>query len=209
MIDGDLELKNFCALPGQGPEGCYLEQSSEFPYPLSEGGLLFSSLADLFLTPFDEYMDKLNKEGGRQSRPPYNLPLSVNPAGLKEGCKIRYVRFANKFIVGVSGSYKDTVLIRNLIKDFLNKELLLTLIKDKVRITHLVPTSNYVEFFGYYIRVLAPLANSQLLASRNNSLYRVPCGTKQANMQGGYEVTAVRLSTRRPELIVAKKVIKE
>lgn len=107
MIDGDLELKNFC------PEGCYLEQSSEFPYPLSEGGLLFSSLADLLLTPFDEYMDKLNKEGG-QSRPPYNLPLSVNPTGLKEGCKIRYVRFANKFIVGVSGSYKDTVLIRDL-----------------------------------------------------------------------------------------------
>lgn len=207
MIDGDLELKNYCALPGQGPEGCYLEQSSEFPYPLSEGGLLFSSLADLFLIPFDEYMDKLNKEGGCVNYPPYNLPLSVNPTGLI--CKIRYVRFANKFIVGVSGSYKDTVLIGNLIKDFLNKELLLTLIKDKARITHLVPTSNYVEFFGYYIRVLAPLANSQLLASRNNSLYRVPCGTKQANMKGGYEVTAVILSTRRPELIVPKKVIKE
>jgi hypothetical protein len=196
MIDGDLELKNFC------PEGCYLEQSSEFPYPLSEGGLLFSSVADLFLTPFDEYMDKLNKEF-------YNLPISVNPTVLKEGCKIRYVRFANKFIVGVSGSYKDTVLIRNLIKDFLNKELLLTLIKDKPRITHLVPSSNYVEFFGYYIKVLTPLANSQLLASRNNSLYRVPSGTKQANMQGGNFVTAVILSTRRPELIVPKKVIKE
>jgi hypothetical protein len=50
--------------------------------------------------------------------------------------------------VGVSGSYSDTVLVQNSIKDFINKKVSYTL---KEKITNLVK-NNHVEFLGYYIK---------------------------------------------------------
>ena len=88
-------------------------------------GILYPLFANLFLTPFDEYTDKLKKEF-------YNLPVSSNlsqglmastrsPSGGSGERKISYVRYGDKFIVGLSGSYKDAVLIRDSLEDFLAK----------------------------------------------------------------------------------------
>lgn len=66
--------------------------------------------------------------------------------------------------MGISGTYKDAVYIRNLIEDFLNKTLLLN--EDQLKISHLVKNitgglvargSAYpsLMFLGYNIRVSA------------------------------------------------------
>jgi hypothetical protein len=114
------------------------------------------AIADLFLSPFDEYMDKLKTDSANLSA----VAGPVNP----DRCKIWYVRYANNFFVGISGTYKDAVYIRNLIEDFLNKTLLLN--EDQLKISHLVKNitgglvargSAYpsLMFLGYNIRVSA------------------------------------------------------
>jgi len=85
--------------------------------------------------------------------------------------------------VGISGTYKDAVYIKNLIEDFLNKTLLLN--EDQLKISHLVKNtpgglvalgSAYpsLMFLGYNIRV-----------------------------------SALRQLSRKPELIAPKRLIKE
>lgn len=86
--------------------------------------------------------------------------------------KISYVRYGDKFLLGVSGSYKDVVLLRDYLKDFLVKELGLTLNNEKIKIIHL--GSNYAKFLGYYITVPS---YSQCLA----------LGTHQQNPEGDKE----------------------
>lgn len=149
-----------------------------------------SGLVNLFLILFDEYMNKLSKENLAQNHMP---PIRV------EG-KIRYTRCADKFLVGVAGSYKDVKLLRHLLKDFLEKEQgFMSIFRirhevDNLKIIHL--GSNYAEFLGYYIKVPS---YSQLLASRDNST----SGLQDANAKN------LQLSTRIPKLIVSKDVIKK
>lgn len=198
IIDGELEFKKF--IPN------YLGQSVKFPYPLTEKGHNFLFIADLFLTFFDEYMFKLKRE--------FAEPLvTVNSISSLERCDIKYVRFANKFIVGVSGSYKNTVIIKNLIRDFLEKEqLLLTLIDEKLQITSLASSkSNYVEFLGYYIRIsfqqtgISPNFNITNLQVREQirDAALIPPEINGTHSEGKY------MRTRFVEILISKKVIKE
>lgn len=172
----------------------------EFVHSVRRPGIYYPLFANLFLTPFDEYTDKLKKEF-------YNLPISSNlspgaraptfsearhPQVMPQGTgerKISYVRYGNKFLVGLSGSYKDAILIRDSLKDFLTKELDLTISRDKIKIIHL--SSNYAKFLGYSISVPS---HSQLA---NRCVYT------------SIKRLSLILSNRTPKLIVPKKVIKE
>lgn len=128
-IVGNLELKNL---------GVYFEESM-FP-PLVAKPFWF---VNLLLTTFDQYMYELNKEF-------YSLFALDYPAtSLRLGVKFWYARCSDRFIVGVSGSYQDTVNIRNFIVEFLYKRLNFNLNIDKTEIIRL--SDNYVEFLGYYI----------------------------------------------------------
>lgn len=228
MIEGDIELKNFFSThrhrltqifsqyikPDQTLINFYrmfyklryLEQP-KFQHSLTgvitalsprrSGGadFFYPLFANLLLTPFDEYTDKLKKEF-------YNLPVSNNPSleAMRVERKINYVRFGNKFIVGLSGSYNDTVMVRDSLKDFLAKELDLTLSKDKI--THL--SSNYVNFLGYSLRIPA---YSQYLGSRS-----IPSDTSTKRLsrpKGFFYIKKLILSARTLKLIVPKKVVKE
>jgi hypothetical protein len=114
-----------------------------------------NQVADFFLLPFDEFMNKLRLKteffdlSTTPSTLSSELELAQQPTLKKSPeCKIWYVRYRNKFLVGVSGSYSDTVLVQNSIKDFINKKVSYTL---KEKITNLVK-NNHVEFLGYYIK---------------------------------------------------------
>ncbi len=54
-------------------------------------------------------------------------------------------------MLGVSGSYKDVVFLRDCLKDFLSKELGLILNNEEIKIIHL--GSDNAKFLGYYITV--------------------------------------------------------
>lgn len=167
---------------------------------VTTGGSFYSLFANLFLTPFDEYTDKLKKEFNRSVS---NNSSSFNQRGqqaVKVERKISYVRYGDKFLLGVSGSYKDVGFLRDCLKDFLNEELGLNLNNEKIKIIHL--GSEYAKFLGYYITVPS---YSQCLALIPTLRVRGP----YRNYIAKVEELSLILSTRVPKLIIPKKVIKE
>lgn len=64
--------------------------------------------------------------------------------------KIKYVRYADDFIIAVSGSREEAEKIKQELKIFLTEKLKLTLSEEKTKITH---SSKQASFLGYDISV--------------------------------------------------------
>lgn len=64
--------------------------------------------------------------------------------------KIRYIRYADDFIIGINGSHEDCKKIKNELAQFINESLKMELSDEKTLITH---SSEYAQFLGYNIRV--------------------------------------------------------
>jgi group II intron reverse transcriptase/maturase len=77
---------------------------------------------------------------------------------------LKYVRYADDFIIGVNGSKQDCINIKQQIKDFLNNQLKLELSDEKTLITH---SSNNAKFLGYDISIV-----------KNNSTFKTKNGVK-------------------------------
>jgi len=91
--------------------------------------------------------------------------LEKKRAGIKStlpsvrGFRIYYVRFADDFLIGINGSYDLAYKIRNLIDDFLKKELNLELNISKTKITNAKKDRAY--FLGASVRVMTSRTNNQ------------------------------------------------
>ena len=68
--------------------------------------------------------------------------------------RVRYVRYADDFLIGVSGSRADCKNLRGEISEFLERELELDLNVGKTRITH--ARSESAAFLGYRIHITDP-----------------------------------------------------
>lgn len=75
--------------------------------------------------------------------------LSLNPCN-PNSCRVYFVRYADDFIVGVTGSYKMALDIKDMIEDFLCSYLKLNLNNSKIRITHI--RNKDVFFLGTIIK---------------------------------------------------------
>ena len=64
--------------------------------------------------------------------------------------KIKYVRYADDFLIGVNGSKEDCQILKEKISEFISNELKMELSEEKTLITH---SSNYARFLGYDVRV--------------------------------------------------------
>lgn len=64
--------------------------------------------------------------------------------------RLKYVRYADDFLIGVTGNKQDAIHIKEDIKKFLNDKLVLELSDEKTLITH---TENAAKFLGYEISV--------------------------------------------------------
>ncbi|MEO4830801.1 group II intron reverse transcriptase/maturase, partial [Bacteroides uniformis] len=64
--------------------------------------------------------------------------------------KLKYVRYADDFLIGIIGSKQDAIIIKEDIKNFLYEKLALTLSDEKTLITH---AENAAKFLGYEIFV--------------------------------------------------------
>jgi group II intron reverse transcriptase/maturase len=75
---------------------------------------------------------------------------------LKTPCKsqtdkvIKYIRYADDFIIGVNGSFDDCVEVKRKLTEFIGKELKMELSKEKTLITH---SNEKARFLGYDVRV--------------------------------------------------------
>lgn len=242
IIEGSLELENFSSNDYQrlakffikyiNPDhkdlcfkffqaACSVSNTKIHPFKQGLTGITSSSkgvispFVHLLFIPFDEYLEKLKKEfyilssfspckaGGQSANT--TQELTIRPS-------ISFVRYADKFIVGVSGNYKETVYIRDLLKSFFYKELGLNLKTNNTNIVHL--GSQSAEFLGYYITtkysslkyIQDPFQPNPLSPSKEEIHIHSFSGNNKKNIIS----TGVAASQPRiPRLIINKKAIKE
>lgn len=76
--------------------------------------------------------------------------MHKTPAKLCDDKKIKYVRYADDFLIEVNGNKKDCEWIKSQLTEFISQELKMELSQEKTLITH---SNNYARFLGYDIRV--------------------------------------------------------
>ena len=102
--------------------------------------------------------------------------------------RIKYVRYADDFIIGVIGSKADCVAIKEDIKNFLGEKLKLTLSEEKTLITH---GNQKAKFLGYEIYV-RPFTDKTLRSEKSGVLIKA---------YGKKVVLEVPMSTMRDKLL--------
>jgi group II intron reverse transcriptase/maturase len=81
---------------------------------------------------------------------PLRQKLLKTPFTSQTDKKIRYIRYADDFIIGVNGSKKDCQQIKRQLSEFISRNLKMELSEEKTLITH---SNTYARFLGYGIRV--------------------------------------------------------
>ncbi|MCL2360142.1 MAG: reverse transcriptase domain-containing protein [Candidatus Bathyarchaeota archaeon] len=76
--------------------------------------------------------------------------LLKTPSKSQTDKKIKYVRFADDFLLGICGSQTDCVMIKSKLSEFIHNILKMELSSEKTLITH---SSQQARFLGYNIRV--------------------------------------------------------
>jgi group II intron reverse transcriptase/maturase len=64
--------------------------------------------------------------------------------------KIKYIRYADDFLIGVNGNKEDCIWIKAQLSGFIAEELKMELSEEKTLITH---SNEYARFLGYDVRV--------------------------------------------------------
>ncbi len=105
--------------------------------------------------------------------------------------KIKYVRYADDFLIGVNGSKEDCQAIKQKLSEFISDELKMKLSEEKTLITH---SSDFARFLGYDVRV------------RRNNDVRKAGNTTQRTLSQTAELT-VPLNDKIMKFLFDKKII--
>ena len=76
--------------------------------------------------------------------------LLKTPSKSQTDKKLKYVRYADDFLIGVNGNREDCAWIKQRLSEFIAGTLKMELSEDKTLITH---SNNYARFLGYDVRV--------------------------------------------------------
>lgn len=130
----------------------------------SQGGVLFPVLANIYMTPFDKWVErdlipKYNKGKRRKANPTYTKTIrseNVTDHSIpslyardRNFVRVHYVRYVDDFIVGLNGPKIYCKQIVEECKTFLFEQLRLTLNIEKTKITHSQIDS--AIFLGYRV----------------------------------------------------------
>ena len=76
--------------------------------------------------------------------------LVKTPCKMQDDKKMKYVRYADDFIIAVNGSKEDCIEIKRQFADFISSTLKMELSEEKTLITH---SNTHARFLGYDVRV--------------------------------------------------------
>lgn len=148
----------------------YLFQGKYFSPDMGtpQGSIVSPILCNILMNKFDSFMSELtlgfekgkrhriNPEWRRLSRT--GLLKVVHSRDISSRMhidpnykRLKYVRYADDFLVGVIGSRQDCLLLIDKINTFLTSELLLNLNLDKTKVTH--ARADMAHFLGTNIRI--------------------------------------------------------
>ncbi len=102
---------------------------------------------------------KLYRMGKNTSR--VNTNINTNP-----NTRIEYLRYADDFIIGITGKQDEAIKVLNQVKNLLTKELKLTISADKTKI---IKANKGIRFLGYLLKV-NPTNESRPKKTEKNSL---------------------------------------
>lgn len=195
LLEREIKDQNLIALYWKLVKAGYVNNGHREPHSLTgvpQGGVLSPLLSNVYLHPFDVYMEKLKKEyttAGRLSKvnPKYNkIRLAekrlrqrkdLNPQELSElksltdercqtpsiqriGTRLYYCRFADDWVIGITGNKELAERVQNLAEEFLRTELKIELNRKKTKVTHLV--SDKALFLGTEIGRRGPKYNESM-----------------------------------------------
>ena len=147
------------------------ERGKDMPMKIgvSQGGVLSPLLSNIYMHPFDEWMEgylvpKFTRGNRRKANPEYTKSVRSGSSrdaivkGIRPGLgndssyrRLKYIRYADDFLIGVIGGKEDCIKIREEIRRKLSEDLVLELNLEKTKITHSRKDSAY--FLGYKIHL--------------------------------------------------------
>ena len=101
--------------------------------------------------------------------------LRQTPCTSKTDKVMKYIRYADDFIIGVKGDKTDCERIKQQFSDFISENLKMELSEEKTLITH---SNQYARFLGYDVRV----RRSQIVKPSGNCLMRTMNGSVELNV---------------------------
>ena len=96
------------------------------------------------------------------------------PASLPNGNRIKYVRYADDWLIGLYGSEELAMKIRDEVSKFLHEKLKLELSVEKTKITDL--HHDKAQFLGFFIRINKPKENKRKVALIKGTMRKVKVG---------------------------------
>ncbi|MDV3166185.1 MAG: reverse transcriptase domain-containing protein ['Waltheria sp.' little leaf phytoplasma] len=138
-------------------EGIKYESLSGSP----QGGIISPLLANVYLHYIDLKMEELIKEGKsiKKSNPEYQKAWKTHQhhelgfdreINLNPKPRVKYIRYADDFIIGIKGEYNHAERIKDQVTQWLKQDLNLTISKDKSKI---VKANKGTRFLSYMIKV--------------------------------------------------------
>ena len=170
LVEKRILDKGFTDLLHKALKAGYLFQGQYFSPDLGtpQGSIVSPILCNILLHEFDNYIEnlranfeigtrhKINPEWRRLSRLGKIKTIHKNNIGSRfhkysSYKRLKYVRYADDFLIGIIGSKLDCINLRDKIYTFLSQELNLTLNLDKTKITNAKETM--AHFLGSDIRI--------------------------------------------------------
>lgn len=118
--------------------------------------------------------------------------LLKTPCTAQTNKKIKYIRYADDFILGVKGSYEDCQWIKQKLTEFIGQTLKMELSEDKTLITH---SSQTARFLGYNVRV-----------RRDGTIKRGGPGSNKKRTLNNHTELSVPLNDKIHQFIFSKKI---